>query len=251
MKSFRFLSVCVVLVAVMGLVQGCSRGPSEEDLKLAVFQEQFAALEAGNNALVEMRAEIDVAEAALVELQAIPENKLTDEQKIELEEAQAGLESSAVAREAAFEEVQGLLADFLNIGINDYPESQETADALLIYADEAILVADDMVVKSGDYKKAIDHLRSAEGYFNAAGLTPYHPVGRQDRRTRRLAFHHPGTIRRGQEGYDQGRGGGGCRSGLFPKHPGEPRKGCGILAVQEARGRRLGLLLQDQDRQGL
>ena len=176
MKSFRFLSVCVVLVAVMGLVQGCSRGPSEEDLKLAAFQEPFAALEAGNNALVEMRAEIDVAEAALVELQAIPENKLTDEQKIELEEAQAGLESSAVAREAAFEEVQGLLADFLNVGINDYPESQETADALLIYADGAILVADDMVVKSGDYKKAIDHLRSAEGYFNAAGLTSYHPL---------------------------------------------------------------------------
>jgi hypothetical protein len=176
MKSFRLLSVCVVLVAVMGLVQGCSRGPSEEDLKLAAFQEQFAVLEAGYNALLEMRAEIDVAEAALVELQAIPENKLTDEQKIELEEIQTRIESSVAENEAAFEEVQGLLADFLNIGINDYPESQETADALLIYADEAILVADDMVVKSGDYKKAIDHLSTAEGYFNAASLTPYHPL---------------------------------------------------------------------------
>ena len=68
------------------------------------------------------------------------------------------------------------LADFLNIGINEYPGSQETADALLVYADEAILVADDMVAKSGDYKKAIDHLSTAEGYFNAAGLTPYHPL---------------------------------------------------------------------------
>lgn len=176
MKSFRLLSVCVVLVAVMGLVQGCSRGPSEEELKLAAFQEQFAALEAGYNALLETRAEIDVAEAALVELQAIPENKLTDEQKIELEEIQSRIELSVAENEAKFEEVQGLLADFLNIGINDYPESQETADALLIYADEAILVAEDMVVKSGDYKKAIDHLSTAEGYFNAANLTPYHPL---------------------------------------------------------------------------
>ena len=176
MKSFRLLSVCVVLVAVMGLVQGCSRGPSEEELKLAAFQEQFAALEVGYSALVEMRVEIDVAEAALVELQAIPENKLTDEQKLELEEIQTGIEASVVESEAGFEEVQGLLADFLNIGINDFPESQETAAALLIYADEAILVADDMVAKSGDYKKAMDHLSTAEGYFSAAGLTPYHPM---------------------------------------------------------------------------
>ncbi len=42
----------------------------------------------------------------------------------------------------------------------------------MIYADEAILVADDMVFKSGDYKKAVDHLSSAQGYFDAAGLTP-------------------------------------------------------------------------------
>jgi len=176
MKSFRLLSVCVVLVAVMGLVQGCSRGPSEEDLKLAAFQEQFAVLETEYNTLVEKRAEIDVAEAALVELQAIPENKLTDEQKVELEEIQAALEASAAGSEAGFEQVQNLLADFLNIGMNEFPGSQETADALLYYADEAILVAEDMVVKSGDYKKAIDHLSTAEGYFNAAGLTPYHPL---------------------------------------------------------------------------
>lgn len=176
MRSFRLLSVCVVLVAVMGLVQGCSRGPSEEELKLAAFQEQFVALESGYNALLEMRAEIDVAEATLIELQAIPENKLTDEQKTELEEIQTGLESSAAQSETAFEEVQGLLADFLNVGINEFPESQETTDALVIYADEAIMVADDMVVKSGDYKKAIDHLSTAEGYFEAAGLTPYHPL---------------------------------------------------------------------------
>jgi hypothetical protein len=46
----------------------------------------------------------------------------------------------------------------------------------VIYADEAILVADDMVAKAGDYKKAIDHLGNAESYFTAAGLTPYHPL---------------------------------------------------------------------------
>ena len=158
MKRNQFAFVCVVLVAVLGLVQGCSRGPSEEDLKFAAFQEQFAALQPEYDALVNMRSEIEAAELALVELQAIPENKLTDEQKAEIEELQAQLETVTSEREAAFEMVQGQLADLLNVGINDYPESQETATALVIYADEAILVADDMVFKSGDYKKAVDHL---------------------------------------------------------------------------------------------
>jgi len=176
MKRYRLLWVCVVFVAVLGLVQGCSRGPSEEELKLAAFEEQFAAMQEQYNALVTMRSEIEAAEMALDELQAIPENKLTDEQKAEIEEIQGKPETSAVASEAAFEEVQGLIADLLNIGINEFPDSQETADALVMYADEAILVADDMVAKAGDYRKAIDHLSTAEGYFRAAGLTPYHPL---------------------------------------------------------------------------
>jgi hypothetical protein len=176
MKRNQLLWVCVVLVAVVGLVQGCSRGPSEEELKLAAFQEQFGAVEQAYKALTDMRSEIEAAELELAELQAVDENKLTDEQKARVEEVTAKLEASATERENAFEGVQGLLADLLNIGINDYPDSPETASALMIYSDEAILVADDMVAKAGDYKKAIDHLNTAEGYFEAAGLTPYHPL---------------------------------------------------------------------------
>lgn len=176
MKRNRVLWVCVVLVAVIGLVQGCSRGPSEEELALAAFQEQFAVVQGQYDALIGMRSEIEGAELALAELQAIPENELTDEQKVEIETIAGTLESSTTASDAAFEEVQGLIADLLNVGINEYPDSNETARALMMYADEAILVADDMVLKSGDFKKAIDHLSTAEGYFEAAGLTPYHPL---------------------------------------------------------------------------
>lgn len=176
MKRNRLLLMGVVLVAVVGLVQGCSRGPSEEELNLAAFQEQFGAMQVQYDALLTMRSEIEAAEMTLAELQAIPENKLTDEQKLELEEIQTQLEGSASAVETKFEEVQGLVADLLNIGINEYPDSQQTADALVIYADEAIMVAQDMVVQAGDYKKAMDHLSTAQGYFEAAGLTPYHPL---------------------------------------------------------------------------
>ena len=176
MRSYRLLLACVVFVAVFGLVQGCSRGPSEEELKVAAFQEQFTAVQEQYDALVNLRSEIEVDELALAELQAIPENKLTDEQKAEIEVVSGTLEASAKEREATFEVVQGLIADLLNVGINEFPDSTETADALVMYADEAILVADDMVAKSGDYRKAIDHLSTAEGYFEAAGLTPYHPL---------------------------------------------------------------------------
>lgn len=176
MKRNRVLCGCVVLVAVIGLAQGCSRGPSEEELKLAAFQEQFAAVQEQYQALVEMRAEIEAAELRVAELEATAENKLTDEEKAELEELQGRLETLESERDAAFETVQGLLADLLNVGINEYPDSPETAEALVMYSDEAILVADDMVEKAGDYKKAIDHLSNAESYFDAAGLTPYHPL---------------------------------------------------------------------------
>ena len=64
MKRYRLLWVCVVFVTVLGLVQGCSRGPSEEELKLAAFEEHFAAMQEQYNALVIMRSEIEAAEMA-------------------------------------------------------------------------------------------------------------------------------------------------------------------------------------------
>lgn len=176
MKRKLSLLVAVTLIAVFGLVHGCSRGPSEEELKLAAFQEQVAATKAAYEELKSLRSEDATARAILAELEAIPENKLTDEQKAQLDDVKGKLEASAATTEAKFEEVQGQLADALNIGINDYPGSPETAELLIIYSDEAILVAEDMVMKAGDYTKAIDHLSNAEGYFEAAGLTPYHPL---------------------------------------------------------------------------
>jgi hypothetical protein len=176
MKRKLSLLVAVTLVAVFGLVQGCSRGPSEEELKLVAFQEQVAATKAAYEELRSLRSENATAGAILAELEAIPENKLTDEQKAQLDDVKGKLEASATTTEAKFEEVQSQLADALNIGINDFPDSPETAELLIIYSDEAILVAEDMVMKAGDYKKAIDHLSNAEGYFAAAGLTPYHPL---------------------------------------------------------------------------
>ena len=176
MKRNRLLVVCVVSIALMGIAQGCSRGPSEEELKLATFQEQFAAMKLSYDALVNLRVELEAQEAELATLAEIPENELDDEQKVQIEEIKAALGAGVGENEAGFEEVQGMLADLLNVGINEFSDSQETADALIMYSDEAILVAVDMVEQSGDYKKAIDHLRSAEGYFEAAGLTAYHPL---------------------------------------------------------------------------
>ena len=176
MRRNRFLSVSVVLIAIVGLVQGCARGPSEEELALAAFQEQFAELQQSYDALIQIRSDAETTQQSIAEIEAIEERQRSDEQKAELDALTAQLETLTGSAETAFEEVQGMLADFLNVGINDYPDSPETAEALVMYSDEAILVAQDMVVKAGDYKKAIDHLSNAESYFEAAGLTPYHPL---------------------------------------------------------------------------
>ena len=62
MKKNRLLVVCVVLVALVVLVQGCSRGPSEEELKFAAFQEQFAGLKQAYDGLNNLRAELEPTE---------------------------------------------------------------------------------------------------------------------------------------------------------------------------------------------
>jgi hypothetical protein len=74
--------------------------------------------------------------------------------------------------DAAYEDYQTRLADFLNLALNEFPNAPESDQALKMYATEAIYNADDIVRKSGDYKKAIDTVKSAKGYYDAIGKQP-------------------------------------------------------------------------------
>jgi chromosome segregation ATPase len=176
MTRSRFLSGGIATIMVLGLLAGCSRGPSEEELAKTQFAEQLTLLQQQYAELQTLRADVNAAEASLAEIEAVQERDRTEEQKAELEALPARIEELAAARDQAFDTAQDALANFLNVALNDFPEHPATASGLNIYADEAMLIADETVARAGDYKKAIDQLGSALSYYESLDLPPYQPL---------------------------------------------------------------------------
>lgn len=170
MKPIRVLPCVLTAILVGGFLTSCQKGPSEEELKLAELQQQFATLQQQSDDLAQARADLSAAEATIAEIEEVAENKRTEEQKAALDEARASVEQLSAQQDTLFEDLQAGLAEFLNIALNEFPDAPETKQALDIYADEAILVAQDMVRKAGDYSKAMDHLQNAAMLYEQVGL---------------------------------------------------------------------------------
>jgi hypothetical protein len=176
MQTYRFLPRFLVLVVIGAVLCGCSRGPSEEEVKKAQLEEQYTSIQQLNTDLEQTRSELAQARSRLAELEAIPANRLSDEQKDEMATIQARIEELQAAQDTTFDELQAKLADFLNLALNEFPEAEETIKGLEIYSKEAVGYANDAVTQAGDYKKAIDHLYGAVGYYEAIGAEPYPPL---------------------------------------------------------------------------
>jgi len=176
MHSYRVLPYLMIIVVIGGFLVGCSRGPSEEELNLAALEEHLTIIRSANETLQQTRAELGEAKAGVEEIEAVQERKRTEEQKTQLEALVAQVEELSAGQDAAFNDVQGALADALNLALNDFPDSPLTTEALTIYSNEAIMYANDAVAKAGDYKKAIDHLYGALGYYEAIGADPHQPL---------------------------------------------------------------------------
>ena len=176
MRRSRFLPYGIAILVCFGLAEGCSRGPSEAELAQVAFEEQLATLQQQYEDLKQARVDLAAAETSLAEIEAVRERDRTDEQKAALETLPVEIEEFGAARDTAYDAVQATLADFLNIALNEFPDHPATAQGLNLYSDEAILIADDVVAKSGDYKKAINQLDSASSYYDSIGLPPYQPL---------------------------------------------------------------------------
>jgi len=170
MKATRVLTCLMCLVAAVGVLTGCKKGPSKEELRLAEMKQLFTTLQPQATDLEQARAKLTAAEAAAATITAIEESKRTPEQKTLLAQTNATIATLAADQDGKYEALQTTLADFLNIGLNEFPQSPETKQALDLYAKEALLVADDMVRKAGDYAKAVDHLSNASLLYEQVGL---------------------------------------------------------------------------------
>jgi len=166
----------VTLLLVLSLLSGCSRGPTEEELKYSALQEQLSTLQQQYQVLQDARANLATATATLAEIEAVAERSRTDEQKAQLEEMPTQINELTATKDEAFEAVQSTVTNFLTVALNDFPEDPMTAEGLEIYSAEAILVANETVIQAGDYKKALGGLEGALGYYDSLGLPPYQPL---------------------------------------------------------------------------
>ncbi len=176
MNRSRYLQFGVVVLVVVSMVSGCSRGPSEEELKKAALDRQLATMEQQYQDLQQARADLAEAKSTLVEIEAMSERERSGEQSAMVEELPARIEELSATRDQAFEALQATLADFLNVALNEFPQDPATVKGLNIYSDEAILIAEEIVVKAGDYKKAIQQMDSAASYYDSLEIPVYLPL---------------------------------------------------------------------------
>jgi len=176
MRRSRFLPCGIAVLVVFGLLSGCSRGPSEEELARQKMEGQLATLQQQYQDLQQARTDLVAAEVSLAEIEAMKERDRSEEQTVLLAELPAQIVAMNATKDERYEAVQATLADFLNLALNEFPEDPGTIEGLNIYADEAILIARDTIFQAGDYKKAIDQLDAASSYYESLDLPPYQPL---------------------------------------------------------------------------
>ncbi len=172
MRQPRILPCIMIVIVFTGALIGCSRGPSQAEQKAEQMKQQFSELGTSEAAIRTAREQLASAKETVATIEAVDERKRTDEQKQQLEQLNSSTADLEAKVDAAYEDYQTRLADFLNFALNEYPTAPETAQALQMYATEAIYTANDIVRKSGDYKKAIDTVQTAKGYYDAIGMQP-------------------------------------------------------------------------------
>ncbi len=168
MRKFSHLSSLLVPLVALGLMAGCSGQGKQEAAKKAQADQQITTIKTDWEQLKQARTELADARAHAAELQA--EKKLSEEQQQDFEQTNTKISQLGTQVSNQYDALQGELADFLNLALNDYPQAPSTAEALNIYAQEAMVVAADHVKNSGNYKKAINILSTAKNYYESVQL---------------------------------------------------------------------------------
>ncbi len=172
----RILVWAVMIPVMFGLSLGCGQAKKKQEQQQSKLQQQSLEITKSYEALLAARKKVAAEEATLEELKKIRKRKLTEEQKQQLSQLPGQIKADQQEVAKKYDDVQTKLANFLNFALNNAPNAPETAAALKIYSDEAINNAETAIREAGDYKKAIDTLQTAVGYYESAGLTPYQPL---------------------------------------------------------------------------
>jgi hypothetical protein len=167
----RTMCTCMKAIAGTLLICGvaCSDGPEAAGPPFDAAG-GLARCRAARAELDDAWRRLDAARAALVPgstASAAGTDPTADPSTPEIE-----LAAAQTAFDLAYGDDQAALTEFLNAALRARVADQETGVALNLYADSAIRRAADVITRSGDYRRAIDLLETARGYFAEANAVP-------------------------------------------------------------------------------
>ncbi len=178
MTTSRILPCVLVLAVAIGTGIGCKGGGGEGDKTVdkAELVQQLTGINQSYDALQQSRRQLEPQRSEIATLETTPEATRSPEQLARLEQLKADVAAREAENTSSYDDLQTKLADFLTIALNDFPNDPETLDGLRIYSEEAMVYAADAVSSAGDYKKAIDQLELAKGYYEQVGKPTYEPL---------------------------------------------------------------------------
>jgi hypothetical protein len=152
-------------VAVVAVAISCGEKPDKPAAGAAAASAGLARIQAARAELVQVW---DALEALRDELDALEgAQRLTPAEAARRSELAARVKEAESRFESAYGADQSALADFLNDALNSRPQDPTTLTALRLYLDSALRNARDFIGRSGDYRRAIELLETARGYYEA------------------------------------------------------------------------------------
>jgi len=158
MKRFMLILFGIGLMVILA----CKPGSKQPEFDITA---EFSKLDTAHKDIVDVRtqiSELDSKIATLEDAKANPrkykKEDLPTEDLAELQTKRSEMKSQLDEKVNTF---MDNLTMFLNKGLNDFPDAQETKKAVRMYSDENILIAEEYIQKGGKYTKAIDIYRQA------------------------------------------------------------------------------------------
>lgn len=177
MTTSRILACALVVALAVGTGIGCKGGgEGDQTIDKAELVQQLSGITQSYDALQQSRQGLEVLRSEMATLEATPEGQRAPEQQARLDQVKTEAAARDADNAASYDDLQTKLANFLTIALNDFPSDPETLDGLRIYSEEAMAYADDAISTAGDYKKAIDQLEIAKGYYLQIGKPVYEPL---------------------------------------------------------------------------
>jgi hypothetical protein len=155
-------ALAIAVVILLSLAAACSQDPV--DARVAFDPRSgLAGVLAERHKLGKAWDDLDAVYQEAERLASV--SRPTAAERGRIRDLQTRLPVAEARFQVAYDDDQAALTAFLAAALAAQPTSEETRAALALNAESAVRYAGDLIARSGDYRRAIELLRTARGYF--------------------------------------------------------------------------------------